>query len=348
MYCPQCKAEYQQGFTRCADCDVELVENYVEAARHPLAKKVTLSDKCEVRLWRGTDPHFYLELVRSLWNKKVACYAAPENPPLPDSLKGQHLSTSDPGGFEVWVSEEDVPLAKWILESLEEESEKEPDEEGTASGKATVDEVSPDVAGVCPLCFGEFATPSSYCPNCGVPLRLPQADIAPEDSARELCNLANPNFITELREALLASGIPFNNARILYGDFISGRKYGPNYEVLVLKKDFELATQAMSQVLQHWEFEPSAGFHVGRDSFLDYGLELAAQKGWFPEDISALVWSGENIGLVGGIGLALQEHEIPYRVETEQSRTARVFSHPENEGRARELVREVVEGVPPE
>jgi len=46
--------------------------------------------------------------------------------------------------------------------------------------------------------------------------------------------------------------------------------------------------------------------------------------------------------------LALQEHEIPYRVETEQSRTARVFSHPENEGRARELVREVVEGVPPE
>src|SRR5256886_14619096 len=25
MYCPQCKAEYRQGFTRCSDCDVDLV-----------------------------------------------------------------------------------------------------------------------------------------------------------------------------------------------------------------------------------------------------------------------------------------------------------------------------------
>jgi hypothetical protein len=25
MYCPQCKVEYRQGFTRCADCDVDLV-----------------------------------------------------------------------------------------------------------------------------------------------------------------------------------------------------------------------------------------------------------------------------------------------------------------------------------
>jgi hypothetical protein len=26
MYCPQCHVEYVVGFTRCADCDVELVE----------------------------------------------------------------------------------------------------------------------------------------------------------------------------------------------------------------------------------------------------------------------------------------------------------------------------------
>jgi len=26
MFCPQCKAEYRPGFTRCADCDVELVD----------------------------------------------------------------------------------------------------------------------------------------------------------------------------------------------------------------------------------------------------------------------------------------------------------------------------------
>jgi hypothetical protein len=26
MFCPQCKAEYRRGFTRCSDCDVDLVE----------------------------------------------------------------------------------------------------------------------------------------------------------------------------------------------------------------------------------------------------------------------------------------------------------------------------------
>src|ERR1700688_124213 len=27
MFCPECKAEYRAGFTRCADCDVDLVAN---------------------------------------------------------------------------------------------------------------------------------------------------------------------------------------------------------------------------------------------------------------------------------------------------------------------------------
>jgi len=27
MFCPQCKAEYRVGFTRCSGCDVELVEH---------------------------------------------------------------------------------------------------------------------------------------------------------------------------------------------------------------------------------------------------------------------------------------------------------------------------------
>ena len=26
MFCPQCRAEYRAGFTRCSDCDVELVK----------------------------------------------------------------------------------------------------------------------------------------------------------------------------------------------------------------------------------------------------------------------------------------------------------------------------------
>jgi hypothetical protein len=348
MFCPQCKAEYRQGFTRCTDCDVELVEHYVEAVRHPLAKKVAVGEKYGTRLWHGSDPHFYVGLLWSLWDKKVACYGVPEYPPVRMSAMRPQPSTSGPVEFEVWVSEENLPLAEWILESGKEEFEKEPLEERGARVEATPDEVSPETTGICPLCFGNFTAATANCPNCGVPLRSPYADVALEESAWMLCNLGHPKFITELRKALQANGIPFNNSNFLSGDIFSGQYRIPNYEVLVLKKDFERATQVMSHVLQHWEFEPSAGFRIGRDPFLDYGLELAAQKGWFPEDISTLIWSGENIVQVGGIGLALQEHKIAYRIETLPLGMANVFTHAEDETRAKKLVQEVVEGARPE
>jgi len=344
MYCPQCKGEYRQGFTRCSDCDVELIENYVDAFRHPLARKVAVGDEYGARLWHGGDPHFYVGLLWSLWNKKVACYGVPEYPPMPESATGPQPGSSGLVEFEVWVSEENLPLAKWILESVKEEFEKEPAEGAPLTG----DEVSPETAGVCPLCFGEFTTASSHCPNCGVPLHSPQAEVAAEDSAWELCNLAHPKFITELRKALQAARVPFYNTNTSFGDFISWLYNRPNYQVIVLRKDFERATQVMSQVLQHWEFEPSAGFHLGRDSFLGYWPERAAQNGWFQEDIAALVWSGQNIVSLEVIGRALQEHEIPCRIETGQIGTGKVFSHPQDEIRAREIVREVVEGTPQE
>ena len=32
MYCPQCSTEYRKGFTRCADCDIPLVDRLPELA----------------------------------------------------------------------------------------------------------------------------------------------------------------------------------------------------------------------------------------------------------------------------------------------------------------------------
>ncbi len=344
MICPQCQAEYRDGITQCADCEVGLVNTLGEAVRHPLARKASVSDKYGTRLWRGTDPHFYVHLLWSLWNKKVACYGGPENPPTPGPVRGPWPGTAEPAGFEVWVSKENLPLAKWILDSASEEIEKEPPEDRSANAEASAQELSPETAGICPLCFGEFTTASSYCPNCGVPLRSPQPDSAAENSARTLCNLAHPKFVTELRRALQATGIPFNNANYKSGDIIAARHYMPNYEVLVLENDFGRATQVMSQVLQDWEFEPSAGFGIGRDPLLDYWPVRATEKGWFEEELSTVVWSGKNLASLGPIGMALREHEIPYRMETRELGTAKVFSHPEDEAQAKEIVREVEDG----
>jgi len=49
MFCPQCKAEYRQGFYRCADCDVDLV--HALPAAQTLPTSASVADSARV-LWR--------------------------------------------------------------------------------------------------------------------------------------------------------------------------------------------------------------------------------------------------------------------------------------------------------
>jgi hypothetical protein len=59
------------------------------------------------------------------------------------------------------------------------------------------------------------------------------------------------------------------------------------------------------------------------------------------------VWSGEDESLAGFLGAALKENGIAVRVER-HGQKATVYAAPEEESRAREIVREIVEGAPPE
>jgi hypothetical protein len=68
---------------------------------------------------------------------------------------------------------------------------------------------------------------------------------------------------------------------------------------------------------------------------------------WFPEDATAEIWSGEMVEMGELLAAALGENRIHARV-AESGRVQRLFVLPGDEGRAREIVREVVEGVQPE
>ncbi len=61
MFCPQCQAEYRQGFTRCADCDVDLV--------HALPEVPDVLDQPGEKLhslWIGDDTRVCVELCSKL------------------------------------------------------------------------------------------------------------------------------------------------------------------------------------------------------------------------------------------------------------------------------------------
>ena len=68
---------------------------------------------------------------------------------------------------------------------------------------------------------------------------------------------------------------------------------------------------------------------------------------WFPEDAVVEIWAGELAEIGELLAAALGENRIHARV-AQVGATYRVFVLPGDEGRAREIVREVVEGVPPE
>jgi hypothetical protein len=243
---------------------------------------------------------------------------------------GSYLSVE----FEVRVSEENLPFARWILDSAEELNREAETATNLPQYEAGQEERSPGVTGVCPLCSGEFMTPSSTCPNCGVPLRAPQSGSLQENPAKALCHLEHPQFLADLRRALYEMRIPFNNSNVYY--------------VLVLDSDFERARQVLAQVLQYWEFDQSISLGLSRDPREPYWPAGANDNRWYSEDLELLVWTGRNVGVLDAVGMALREHEIPYRVASPEPGAAKVFIHPEDEERAREIVRDAVDGPPPE
>jgi hypothetical protein len=61
MFCPECKAEYRQGFTRCADCDVDLV--YELESESAAAQRTAQGFRV---IWRGVSQESCLSVCYQL------------------------------------------------------------------------------------------------------------------------------------------------------------------------------------------------------------------------------------------------------------------------------------------
>ena len=347
MFCPVCKAEYRPGFARCADCDVDLANTLapeafqaIQAWENPL-----LSGGYTELLWNGEDPHFYLRLLWAVGRIGIPCLGRPTSPPTFDSSGKPSYERAGTPSFEIRVSESSLPLAHWVFESTRETFERE---ENTEEATQESQEKRDEVVSVCPLCAAQFTAGTSTCPNCRVPLRISYAESEAEASARVLCYLPHPQFCLAIREALLGAGIPFNNAGFFGQNTIFGRRDISSHDVTVLDSDYDRATQVLARVLQHWEFAPGSGFDRSRNPLQSYWPVRAVESGWLPEDLTAAAWNGGNLGTMAAIGLALREHRIPYTVDISKIGSGKLMVHPDDETRAREVLREVVESISPE
>ena len=350
MFCPQCHVEYRPGFTHCIDCDVDLVSSLEEAMQRGLTQAAAETGSLDVLLWSGTDADFYLSLLRALEHFAVGRLGRAVHPPLQGKWSDDLESSFDKPEFGVWVSEQDRPFAEWILNSERENDAKEKAflESGAQEGPTEEEkaEAADQTGYVCPLCRAQFLEGYGECPNCGAPLRPAQGFSEFDGDGAYLPVFDHPQFAEALCTALQRARIPFENSRLI-GTRTGGRKHVPLNGITVLASDEERARRIFTSLLARREFyrESARG---PEDPRKDYWPARAEKNRWLPEDLAAEVWSGTDLYKLLGVGGALREFEVAYSIPVEDLGRARILVHPEDEERAREIVREVEEGPPPE
>ena len=107
MICPTCNSEYREGFTRCSDCDVDLVE---AIAGEP--------DVELVRVYSGSNP----AIVPLLDDAEIAFMKKFDG--VQDFFAAGRLLGMNQivGPVEFWVRADDAEQARALLADLEDES----------------------------------------------------------------------------------------------------------------------------------------------------------------------------------------------------------------------------------
>ena len=119
MICPKCKAEYRQRFTRCVDCDVDLVVRPAETERSVANARPsgTLAP-----LWEGEDLALHTTLLEHLESAGIRYFDQPMGV-YPGARRGDHfpIQPMTRFGYQVAVLSSDLKAARGILEKLLEE-----------------------------------------------------------------------------------------------------------------------------------------------------------------------------------------------------------------------------------
>lgn len=112
MFCPECQAEYRQGFTRCADCDVDLV--YALPPEPSPASSVQDTkewDRLGVDLqliWKGVEQSACVAICRDLLKNDIT-YRVAQIPEWHEIKKRSRIR------YEISVTKADYRRAKELL-----------------------------------------------------------------------------------------------------------------------------------------------------------------------------------------------------------------------------------------
>jgi hypothetical protein len=228
---------------------------------------------------------------------------------------------------------------------------------------------------ICPKCGAEYRPGYTACADCDVDLVAapPEggkalAAFLADEAARSRSEVGDPSedpfcsfwkgndarVCAELCTVLDEAGIPHKT--IHRQDHLFNLNNQSPYELGVPASLYEKAELAIKEAFGTDETTGEdavallpapdrnpADFEKGlRDAIADANEWLGPR---YPEDATVEVWAGENVDTKEMIEISLRENDVLNRSEEEEGQH-KVLVLPEDEARAKEIVREVVEGTP--
>jgi hypothetical protein len=223
----------------------------------------------------------------------------------------------------------------------------------------------------CPQCKAEYRQGFTHCVDCDVDLiysLLPESPFASnsgegdgagrEDKLRLVWKGNSQTDCLGVCRDLMKAEIPYKVAQIpaardfrmrvkcLYEIGVPDGDYERAKELLGIEGEFadscydeederEAPPADSEESLPRDDSPPDA--EVRNDSYL---------KPWYPEDATVEIWSQNGDDISGSVVMALKENLIHHRLDRHDG-VSKVFVLPEDEPRAREIVREITEGEPP-
>jgi hypothetical protein len=110
MFCPVCKYEFRRGFTRCNQCDVDLVDALPAEEEVDHAPPTAAQMDHPTLLWSGANGGIFSALTAALDDAQI--------PYNKEELDARLVFTSQHGDLEVWVPAANLPQAKPLLDSI--------------------------------------------------------------------------------------------------------------------------------------------------------------------------------------------------------------------------------------
>jgi len=200
----------------------------------------------------------------------------------------------------------------------------------------------------CPLCQAEFEGAIANCPNCGAHLSASKEE-AEELSPRIVLWQGNhPGFCEDLDETL-AEGHVLHYSERCSGDL----RYRwpldqPRFRVYVLASDFDRAKGFLSVVESEFTTDESASIGLEDAIQLKNSRHAPTFGDWQPDATAVEVWSGKDSDLADFLRESLKTNDIEFRTRIDSGKRQELDVHAADADRAREIIREVVEGTPPE